>query len=101
MRKREDREGTGGDCPVSDWSRDQLVAALVVRDGQALLCHQSPLRRWYPDVWDLPSGHRRRDLADYTFRMKREMFCCVTETRSRRSSTFATATAPPCAAATS
>ncbi|USQ89619.1 NUDIX hydrolase [Streptomyces phaeoluteigriseus] len=22
-----------------------------------LLCHRSPQRRWYPDVWDLPGGH--------------------------------------------
>jgi 8-oxo-dGTP diphosphatase len=22
-----------------------------------LLCHRSPRRRWYPDVWDLPGGH--------------------------------------------
>ena len=24
---------------------------------QALLCHRSPDRAWYPDVWDLPGGH--------------------------------------------
>jgi 8-oxo-dGTP diphosphatase len=36
---------------------DQVVAALVVRDGRALLCHRSPERRWYPDVWDLAGGH--------------------------------------------
>lgn len=22
-----------------------------------LLCHRSPGRRWYPDVWDFPGGH--------------------------------------------
>jgi mutator protein MutT len=22
-----------------------------------LLCHRSPSRRWYPDVWDFPGGH--------------------------------------------
>jgi 8-oxo-dGTP diphosphatase len=37
--------------------RDQIVAALVVCDGRVLLCHRSPGRRWYPDVWDLPGGH--------------------------------------------
>ncbi len=36
---------------------DQVVAALVVRDGRVLLCHRSPERRWYPDVWDLAGGH--------------------------------------------
>jgi 8-oxo-dGTP diphosphatase len=24
-----------------------------------LLCHRSPGRRWYPDVWDFPGGHVR------------------------------------------
>ena len=34
------------------------VVAAVLRDGdRVLLCHRSPLRRWYPDVWDLPGGH--------------------------------------------
>jgi 8-oxo-dGTP diphosphatase len=34
-----------------------VVAGLLVRDGRALLCHRSPDREWYPDVWDLPGGH--------------------------------------------
>jgi 8-oxo-dGTP diphosphatase len=35
----------------------QIVTALL-RDGhRVLLCHRSPRRRWYPDVWDLPGGH--------------------------------------------
>lgn len=34
-----------------------VVAALVVQDGRVLLCHRSAVRRWYPDVWDLPGGH--------------------------------------------
>ncbi|MEQ7129309.1 NUDIX hydrolase [Actinopolymorpha sp. B11F2] len=30
----------------------------MLRDGnRVLLCHRSPRRRWYPDVWDLPGGH--------------------------------------------
>lgn len=37
--------------------RDQVAAALVVRHGRVLLCHRSPARRWYPDVWDLAGGH--------------------------------------------
>ncbi len=37
--------------------RDRVVAALLVRGGQILLCHRSPNRRWFPDVWDLPGGH--------------------------------------------
>jgi 8-oxo-dGTP diphosphatase len=36
---------------------DQIVAALLVRDGRVLLCHRSTGRRWFPDVWDLPGGH--------------------------------------------
>jgi 8-oxo-dGTP diphosphatase len=35
----------------------EIVAALLVRDGRVLLCHRSPGRRWYPDVWDFPGGH--------------------------------------------
>ena len=35
----------------------RIVMALL-RDGdRVLLCHRSPRRRWYPDVWDLPGGH--------------------------------------------
>jgi ADP-ribose pyrophosphatase YjhB (NUDIX family) len=29
----------------------------VACDSRVLLCHRSPGRRWYPDVWDLPGGH--------------------------------------------
>jgi 8-oxo-dGTP diphosphatase len=34
-----------------------VVAAILLRAGQVLLCHRSPRRRWYPDVWDFPGGH--------------------------------------------
>jgi 8-oxo-dGTP pyrophosphatase MutT (NUDIX family) len=34
-----------------------VVAGVLVRDGQVLLVHRHPARRWYPDVWDLPGGH--------------------------------------------
>ncbi|MEV0647394.1 NUDIX hydrolase [Phytomonospora sp. NPDC050363] len=38
-------------------ARAQIVVGLL-RDGdRVLLCHRSPQRRWYPDVWDLPGGH--------------------------------------------
>src|SRR5580693_7018199 len=37
--------------------RARIVTA-ILRDGnRILLCHRSPRRRWYPDVWDLPGGH--------------------------------------------
>ena len=36
---------------------DVVVAAALFRGTQVLLCHRSPTRRWYPDVWDLPGGH--------------------------------------------
>jgi 8-oxo-dGTP diphosphatase len=35
----------------------QVVAVVLRRPGQLLLCHRSPARRWYPDVWDFPGGH--------------------------------------------
>lgn len=34
-----------------------LAAALLVLDGSVLLVHRHPLRRWYPDCWDLAGGH--------------------------------------------
>lgn len=34
-----------------------VVVAVLLRAGQVLLCHRSPGRRWYPDVWDFPGGH--------------------------------------------
>ena len=34
-----------------------VVAGVLIRDGHVLLCHRSPAREWYPDVWDLPGGH--------------------------------------------
>jgi 8-oxo-dGTP diphosphatase len=34
-----------------------VAAALLIRDGQVMLCHRHPDRRWYPDVWDIPGGH--------------------------------------------
>ena len=37
--------------------RHDVVAALLVRADRVLLCHRSPDRRWFPDVWDFPGGH--------------------------------------------
>jgi 8-oxo-dGTP diphosphatase len=38
-------------------AKPRIVGALL-RDGdRVLLVHRSPLRRWYPDVWDVPGGH--------------------------------------------
>lgn len=34
-----------------------VVAVILVRADRVLLCHRSPGRRWYPDVWDFPGGH--------------------------------------------
>jgi 8-oxo-dGTP pyrophosphatase MutT (NUDIX family) len=36
-----------------------VVAAILRRSAQVLLCHRSPERRWFPDVWDFPGGHVR------------------------------------------
>jgi 8-oxo-dGTP diphosphatase len=36
---------------------DSVVAGVLVEGSRILLCHRSPGRRWYPDVWDLPGGH--------------------------------------------
>lgn len=37
--------------------RTQIAVAALVRDGQVLLAHRHPDRRWYPDCWDLIGGH--------------------------------------------
>jgi 8-oxo-dGTP diphosphatase len=34
-----------------------VVAAILRRADRVLLCHRSPQRQWYPDVWDFPGGH--------------------------------------------
>lgn len=34
-----------------------ISVAALVRDGLVLLVHRHPLRRWYPDCWDLVGGH--------------------------------------------
>jgi len=36
---------------------EAIVAGVMIKDARILLCHRSPGRRWYPDVWDLPGGH--------------------------------------------
>jgi 8-oxo-dGTP diphosphatase len=35
----------------------ECAAAILHRPDTTLLCHRSPTRAWYPDVWDLPGGH--------------------------------------------
>jgi 8-oxo-dGTP diphosphatase len=34
-----------------------VVAVILLRPEEMLLCHRAPGRRWYPDVWDFPGGH--------------------------------------------
>jgi 8-oxo-dGTP pyrophosphatase MutT (NUDIX family) len=34
-----------------------IAVAALVRDGLVLMVHRHPLRRWYPDCWDLVGGH--------------------------------------------
>lgn len=37
---------------------DHRVVAGILREGdRVLLCHRSPRRCWYPNVWDFPGGH--------------------------------------------
>lgn len=37
--------------------RPQIVAAVLSTGEKMLLCHRSPTRAAYPNVWDLPGGH--------------------------------------------
>lgn len=40
--------------PVED---HQVVAAILRGKARVLLCHRSPHRLWFPNVWDFPGGH--------------------------------------------
>jgi mutator protein MutT len=35
----------------------RVVAGVLRRDRQILMCHRRPERARWPDVWDLPGGH--------------------------------------------
>ena len=35
----------------------RVVVAMLRRGDEVLLCHRSPDRQWYPNVWDFPGGH--------------------------------------------
>ena len=35
----------------------QIVAVILLRPEEMLLCHRTPARRANPDVWDFPGGH--------------------------------------------
>ena len=39
----------------------RVVAAILRRGDQVLLCHRHPDREWYPNVWDVPGGHVEPD----------------------------------------
>lgn len=53
--------------------RHRVVAAILSSGDRVLLCHRSPVRRWYPDVWDFPGGHvEDRERAEEALR--RELF---------------------------
>ena len=39
-------------------SMHEIVTAALVRQAQVLLVHRAPNRHAYPNVWDLPGGHR-------------------------------------------
>lgn len=47
--------------PLGDGIPVRVVAGLLRRRGQLLLCHRHPDRANYPDVWDLPGGHIESD----------------------------------------
>jgi 8-oxo-dGTP diphosphatase len=34
-----------------------VVAVILLRPEEMLLCHRAPARLAYPDVWDFPGGH--------------------------------------------
>jgi 8-oxo-dGTP diphosphatase len=38
-------------------AKTPIAVAALVRDGHVLMAHRHPMRRWYPDCWDLVGGH--------------------------------------------
>ncbi|MGB5952451.1 MAG: NUDIX domain-containing protein, partial [Ornithinimicrobium sp.] len=50
-----------------------VVAALLLRNGRALLLHRTHTRQWYPDCWDLPGGHVEAG-EDPAAALSRELF---------------------------
>jgi 8-oxo-dGTP diphosphatase len=46
---------------ITSMEDHRVVAAILRHQDQVLLCHRSPLRQWFPDVWDFPGGHVRPD----------------------------------------
>jgi 8-oxo-dGTP diphosphatase len=42
---------------TSSVDEHRVVAAVLLDKGRVFLCHRSPSRQWYPDVWDFPGGH--------------------------------------------
>jgi 8-oxo-dGTP diphosphatase len=34
-----------------------IAVGILINDGKVLLCHRSPSRECYPNVWDFPGGH--------------------------------------------
>lgn len=38
----------------------RCAGAILVRGDRVLLCHRSPDREWFPNVWDVPGGHIER-----------------------------------------
>ena len=41
----------------SDASPERVVAGVLRLNSRILLCHRTPDRTSWPDVWDLPGGH--------------------------------------------
>lgn len=37
--------------------KHEIILAVIVREGEILLGHRTPLRDWYANCWDLIGGH--------------------------------------------
>ena len=46
-----------GQAGVVSEQLHRCAGAILVQSAEVLLCHRSPDRAWFPDVWDIPGGH--------------------------------------------
>jgi 8-oxo-dGTP diphosphatase len=47
-------------CQDALMAHHDVAVAVIRHEGEALLCHRSATREWFPDCWDIVGGHIER-----------------------------------------